>query len=1317
MGGSKLVPLARTTGQIYAGLVNKLDAGSTMIRMARQTVEAALFLRASLQSADGTGFDAAKMEEVVQALVVIKTAIDAGVDRDDLLVSASNTSLLRVSASSLFPDNSGCLPGTRHDLLCELTNWLFAAAQTPSQNTLCLYGASGTGKSTVALSIARMVNGLGRLGAAIFIRRDDAASSGARTVVHSVADQLSRFVPVPARGVPGVPLRAEFRRLVLEPLAQAQWTIPGPIILVLDGIDDGADPQASESLLSFVMEDLALLPAAVRVLVTCTQPLKSQHILSRSMPSEPESRRDISTYLRFSLAATRRTKGITNAAWPSDVTLRLLADYAPSFIWAVTATRFVHGSYDPKKRLAFLLAPANKTEQSLAALYRAVLMQSIDWKDPVTAADARRVLSVLGLAQAPLSEMEFDALLGLDDGRASSVLRVLAAIVDWAPGSTARLTHTSIADFLLSPGNRDAEPWRVDSAIGHQLLATSCLRVLNSQLRFNMCEIESSNVDSSDVRLAEQHFSAELLYATRFWGHHLSGAAACDAINEELEAFFSRGALFWLEALSVLGNVGLAAGAVRVALIYAQAHINSLVPLLSDAQRFLSAFSSVIAQNPAHLYISALPFAPKQSLFKQAYRRAFPRLLQYSSPLTEHWPVLQSVLRTHTRGVTSVVFSPDGKHIASGSWDNTIHIIEASSGVLIFEPLIGHANGVTGLAYSADGRRLVSASADRTLRLWDAEKGTPLREPMKGHTESITSVGLSPSGRRIVSGSYDRTVRVWDAETGILVAGPLEGHAGPVHAVSISSDSRRVVSASTDKTCRVWNLGTSAVSPGVIFKMHEHWVNAVAFSPDGRLVLSASNDNVWYIWDAESGAVSLGPISGHKQSSIANVAFSTDGKRVLTGSSDGSLRIWSAENGDLIGLPLEGHTGVVSSVGFSADGRRVISGSDDCSVRVWDIASPQTAPQTPAYYGSITSVQYSPNGKHILASCGDSSIVAFHAISGEVALGPLTGHLGKVTAATYSPDGTHIASASTDESIRIWDFSTGKLGRVLRGHKKAVTALAYAPDGQRIVSGSQDRTIRVWELNPAPSAKPPKQLKLQLHSDWVTCVAFSPSGKHIASASDDQNVFIVDSQTGLVSVGPLKHRNVVTAVAFSPDSRKLVSASRGNTVCLWDCASGALLLGPLEGHGDWVNSVAFSSDGRLIASGSDDRTVRVWDAKTGQLVAGPFIGHSGWVRSVGFSPDGKKVVSGGEDGTIRVWTLELDGGEKSGQMAWGSKPQIRDRWVLNAASERVFRLPAWMKEDVCYPWNEMVIRPEGVERLGMDQFVWGVEWAKCWKPM
>ena len=94
------------------------------------------------------------------------------------------------------------------------------------------------------------------------------------------------------------------------------------------------------------------------------------------------------------------------------------------------------------------------------------------------------------------------------------------------------------------------------------------------------------------------------------------------------------------------------------------------------------------------------------------------------------------------------------------------------TGSVFGKPLKGHTDSVWSVAYSPDGRHIISGSLDETIQMWDAETGSAVGKPLKGHFSSVSSVAYSPDGRHIISGSSDKTIQIWDAETGSAVGMP-----------------------------------------------------------------------------------------------------------------------------------------------------------------------------------------------------------------------------------------------------------------------------------------------------------------------------------------------------------------------------------------------------------------------------------------------------------------------------------------------------------------------------------------------------------------
>ncbi|KLO13559.1 WD40 repeat-like protein [Schizopora paradoxa] len=245
----------------------------------------------------------------------------------------------------------------------------------------------------------------------------------------------------------------------------------------------------------------------------------------------------------------------------------------------------------------------------------------------------------------------------------------------------------------------------------------------------------------------------------------------------------------------------------------------------------------------------------------------------------------QLLISNALSGVQAVAYSPDGRYMVSGSYDNTIRVWDAQTGAQKGEAFTGHTKSVTSVAYSPDGKYIVSVSNDNTVRVWDAQTGAQKGEPLTGHTNCVTSVAYSPDGRYIVSGSWDNTVRVWDAQTGAQKGEPLAGHTNWVESVAYSPDGKCIVSGSWDNTVRmVWDAQTGA-QKGEPLTGHTNWVESVAYSPDGKCIVSGSNDNIVRVWDVQE--------SHEEWSSIkdGNVKCQVDNDGWIR-SSDGHLIFW-----------------------------------------------------------------------------------------------------------------------------------------------------------------------------------------------------------------------------------------------------------------------------------------------------------------------------------------------------------------------------------------------------------------------------------------
>jgi len=571
-------------------------------------------------------------------------------------------------------------------------------------------------------------------------------------------------------------------------------------------------------------------------------------------------------------------------------------------------------------------------------------------------------------------------------------------------------------------------------------------------------------------------------------------------------------------------------------------------------------------------------------------------------------PQLLQFLNGNKSPVWSVAFSPDGKTLASGTDDNTIVLWGVSTGLNagvvtytpIGQPLTGHTYPVSSVAFSPDGKTLASGSYDTTIILWDVSTGKPIGQPLTGHTNSISSVAFSPDGKTLASGSADDTIILWDVSTGKPIGQPLTGHTSDINSVAFNPDGKMLASGSDDNTIILWDVSSGAPI-GQPFTGHTDVIYTVAFSPDGKTLASGSEDATIILWDVSTGKPIGQPLTGHTDV-VYSVAFNPDGKTLVSGSDDTTIILWDVSLGKPIGQPLTGHTNAVVSVAFSPDSKTLASGSKDNTIILWNISTglnasvskyvPIGQPLT-GHTSSVYSVAFSPDGKMLASGSDDTTIILWDVATGKPIGQPLTGHKGPVWSVVFSPDGKTLASGSDDNTIILWDVSSGKsISQPLTGHTSSVYSVAFSPDGKTLASGSYDATIILWDV---ATGKPIGQ-PLIGHTNGLLSVAFSPDGKTLASGSYDTTIILWDVLSHKPIGEPLaEHISYVNSVAFSPDGKTLASGSYDSTIIFWDVSMRKSIGQPLTGHTNYVWSVAFSPDGKTLTSGSEDNTIILWD--------------------------------------------------------------------------------------------------------------------------
>ena len=237
--------------------------------------------------------------------------------------------------------------------------------------------------------------------------------------------------------------------------------------------------------------------------------------------------------------------------------------------------------------------------------------------------------------------------------------------------------------------------------------------------------------------------------------------------------------------------------------------------------------------------------------------------------------------------VASADLSPDGKHVATGSWDRSAKIWDRATGKVLVKLDAIHNGFINSVRYSPDGAKLLTASDDGTARLWNAADGAVL-EPVFGDGKTrIRQATFSPDGKRILAASNDKTAKVYDVATGELLL-TLAGHEWAVRAADFSADGKSIITGSDDNTAIVWDAATGERRQTLAG--HTGAITSVALSADGGRAITGSEDNGVKLWDAATGKELL-TLAGHGEE-VTAVSFSPDGSQILTSGRDGRTLLW-----------------------------------------------------------------------------------------------------------------------------------------------------------------------------------------------------------------------------------------------------------------------------------------------------------------------------------------------------------------------------------------------------------------------------------------
>ncbi|KAK6502024.1 hypothetical protein TWF481_009842 [Arthrobotrys musiformis] len=1098
-----------------------------------------------------------------------------------------------------------CHAGTRVEFLARIEEWF--EADTHNQVIFWLNGMAGTGKSTIARTIAQSFQNAHRLGASFFFKRGEQDRSHAKILFTTIASQLARNVPslgpIIARSIESNPgllsasIDEQFKYLIFQPLSELKHsqTTKSKYSIVIDALDE-CDNEGEIDLVIHLLSQLGRLQST-KIFLT-SRPELPIHLGFSDIEGSYEHavltdieqhiiKHDISVFLKRELGDIRlkhekcfpyQRPALAN--WPPEESVRKLADMAtPLFIVAATICGMLRNTKQSlQATLEGILQDRNRiTEASeIDTIYMTILDQLLTGlsdleKKGVIDGFQEVVGAIINLA-TPLSADSLAHLLNIDTWKVNYRLAPLSSVLNIPAASTEpiRLLHLSFRDFLTGPHLQNRKDGRnlfwVNEMQNHKDIAASCLRRLSDvkmphHLKRNICKLTSPGKPRTKIRqeTIEENMPPDVRYACCYWVYHLKQAG--DSINDEgpVHIFLRDHFLHWVEALCLLGK--------SYDIIVHIRDLSSLVTsdgtevdrFIKDAQRFLLASRSLADMAPLQLYSSALIFSPHNSIIRKTFESQIPKWIQTLPKVDDEWDAVLQELdywRHHDTDPSQYI-DADGLLIG----DNR-EVKLRDSDFMKFSP--------------AKGSNVIAlAGNDSMVRLYDSFTGAPIRT-LRGHDSPVTVINFSSDGKLLVSGSRDKTVKVWDAVAGTLKL-TLEGHEDRVKAVLFSADGSVIFSMASD-AMRQWDSETGepkGVPLRSIFMASED----ISFSPDGQLLLSVPNEGEAWFWNFTSRV--------QPTQALLTTRFEIYEEALMDLSSDGETAV------------------VVRWYGIFGTCREIEISSTATGKRLHTVTSK---------WGGVQAIAVLPDGKFAAVTMEDKgddwsgqyeyNYVVFGDLGAEIE--PKATSIDVKTwvrspPITISPDGKLLVFAlagrcsdgSPKVGICVYDSTTGKEIHRLRqtvvaGDWGAVAGQALSPDNKVMASISRSGSVMLHDLETG-------QLRYNLGSmneqrdDFpleFECDHSSDSWQEGDLWLDDQSVLRIRS---------------VAKVRFSRDGTRVAAVAGGvDIVKVWDSGTGQLIE-TIKGPWDRILGFDFLPSGNLVVLGSEN-AIRVLESATGKLL-------------------------------------------------------------------------------------------------------------------
>lgn len=627
---------------------------------------------------------------------------------------------------------------------------------------------------------------------------------------------------------------------------------------------------------------------------------------------------------------------------------------------------------------------------------------------------------------------------------------------------------------------------------------------------------------------------------------------------------------------------------------------------------------------------------------------------------------IDKTLSGHKELVYSVSFSPDGKHLLSGSFDKTLKLWDVATGkeVKTYAGASGHNDLILTTAFNPDGLSFASGAKDNTIKLWDMPASGGFRE-YPGSTAPIVSEAITSDGSKLATGQQDGLIRIWNTSDGKELA-KLQASTTPILSLAISADAQWL--AAGDAAGKVTLFRLTDYKQAAQTAAHTKEVRGLGFHPNNQLLFSAGHDGLLKGWNLPPAASA---VSYQLNKTTATVSYVAPDGRLALACADKTIHVLKSDGTLEKALPAAG----AAVVCLSLVGNTVIASLADGKVAWWDVTAGTLTHQID-FKKAASTISLRSDGKEFAIAFPDGDlkfgeVTKDKAKTVEKIITKTLSKQGKIIVQYHPADLNVIAIADDKKNLKTWLIKEGKDEKTVALEAPA-TQLSWYKDASRLAAVVGNQLVIV-------QPKEGKIINKLTHSAAVVSGGFGSDSTRLVTVTKDGQAHLFDIGNGkelqnypgaalvagnyssgkkLIIVGKdqvkvepiniarfiIAGATPITGLSIMDGGNRAVVAGQDGVAKIFNLVNGNLDK-ELKGHTGAIETITANNNSQLVFTAGADKTLRCFNPADGKELKS--LPNTAQARSL--SVKGNLLATGNQDGSVQVLNITTTPGQAPGE--------------------------------------------------------------------